>query len=142
MMTPVSSPGYLELIHRFPLRPIRSDEELEQATRIAEELDSREDLDAGGRDYLDVLLTMIEKYEDQHDAIPDVSGSDMLRGLIEFRGLSQAEVARGTRIAESALSEILAGKRVMGRKTIETLARYFHVDPGVFLPSVDEGNGS
>jgi transcriptional regulator with XRE-family HTH domain len=70
------------------------------------------------------------------------SGLELERHMIEFRGLSQAEVARGTRIAESALSELLAGKRVMGRKTIETLARYFHVDPGVFLPSVDKGNGS
>ena len=51
--------------------------------------------------------------------------------------LTQAAVARGSRISESALSEILAGRRPMGRKTIETLARYFHVDPGLFLARGD-----
>jgi hypothetical protein len=39
----------------------------------------------------------------------------------------------GTRIGEPALSEILAGKRPMGRKTIEALARFFRVEPGLFL---------
>jgi hypothetical protein len=31
------------------------------------------------------------------------------------------------------LSEIFKGKRPMGRKTIETLSRFFHVAPGVFF---------
>jgi transcriptional regulator with XRE-family HTH domain len=47
--------------------------------------------------------------------------------------VTQATVANGSGISESALSEILAGRRPMGRKTIETLAGYFKVDPGLFL---------
>jgi transcriptional regulator with XRE-family HTH domain len=57
----------------------------------------------------------------------------MLRCLIENRGMTQVAVAQGSAISESALSEILAGLRPMGRKTIETLARYFRVGPGLFL---------
>ena len=58
----------------------------------------------------------------------------MIRELIAARGITQADVARETGIAESMLSEVLKGKRPMGRKTIETLSRFFHVDPGVFFP--------
>jgi transcriptional regulator with XRE-family HTH domain len=64
---------------------------------------------------------------------PDVPPYVMLRELIAVRGATQAEVARETRIGESVLSEILRGKRKMGRKTIGTLAGYFRVDPGLFL---------
>ncbi len=63
----------------------------------------------------------------------EVSSEDMLQHLIEARGVTQAEVASGTGIAESALSEMLAGKRNMGRKTIQDPERSFRVDPGLFL---------
>ena len=84
-------------------------------------------------------MTLIAQYEEEHHPIPDVSGPDMLRCLIENRGVTQATVAHGSGISESALSEILAGRRPMGRKTIETLARYFKVDPGLFLARALEG---
>lgn len=135
MPTSTVSPLYLKLIRRFPLRPIRSDEELDRATAIALELDSRSDLTGEERDYLDVLATLIGRFEDEHHPIPDVSGPDMLRTLIEIRGLSQVEVARATGISEPALSEMIRGKRPLGRKTIEALAGYFRVDPGLFLAS-------
>jgi HTH-type transcriptional regulator/antitoxin HigA len=65
--------------------------------------------------------------------MPPASGSEMLRFLIESQGTTQAKVAAETRIAESTLSEILAGKRELNRKHIEALARYFHVSPAVFM---------
>jgi antitoxin component HigA of HigAB toxin-antitoxin module len=43
-------------------------------------------------------------------------------------------VAAEAGIAESALSEILAGKRKLGVKSITALAGYFKVDPGLFIP--------
>jgi HTH-type transcriptional regulator/antitoxin HigA len=38
-------------------------------------------------------------------------------------------------IAVSTISEILAGKRGLNRKHIEALARYFHIEPSVFISS-------
>jgi HTH-type transcriptional regulator/antitoxin HigA len=57
----------------------------------------------------------------------------MLRFLIESKATSQTEVASNTGIAESTMSEILAGKREMNRKHIESLARYFRVSPAIFM---------
>jgi HTH-type transcriptional regulator/antitoxin HigA len=54
---------------------------------------------------------------------------------IEARGTTQAQVAADTGIAESTISAILAGKRGMTRKHIESLARDFKVKPAVFLSS-------
>ena len=39
---------YLELIHRFPLRPIRSDAELDRAIEVIDSLVDRDDLAGGG----------------------------------------------------------------------------------------------
>src|SRR4051812_3359118 len=128
---------YLKLIEAFRLRPIRSDEELDAATKIANTLAVREDLTDDERDYLDVLSDLIEAYERVHYPIPDVSGASMLRFLIESKGVTQTEVAKGTKLTVSTISEILNGKRGIGRKHLEAFSRYFHVEPGAFLAHSD-----
>jgi HTH-type transcriptional regulator / antitoxin HigA len=77
---------------------------------------------------------LIEKHEDERYPIPVVSGVPMLRFLIESKDVPQARVAAEAGIAESTLSEILAGKRNSGIKYIRGLAAYFKVDPGLFIP--------
>ena len=59
--------------------------------------------------------------------------ADLLRFLIEQKGVTQTEAAIGARIAESTISEVLSGKRKLNRTQIGKLARYFNVEPGSFL---------
>lgn len=124
---------YLHLIQRFPLRPIASEIELERALAVIHELLDRDDLEPEEGDYLDVLSDLVERYEDKAHKIPDVSEAEMLRFMVDQKGVKQVEVARRTGIAESTLSEVLAGKRQLTRNQIEKLARYFCVPPSVFL---------
>lgn len=123
---------YLDLVRRFPLRPIRSEEDLDAATVVLHSLIDRGELTGPEQDYLDVLTDLVEAYEAVHYPDPTVSDADMLRYLIETKGATQAEVAAGARIAESTVSEVLAGKRKLNRSQIGKLARFFHVEPGVF----------
>ena len=124
---------YLDLIHEFPLRPLRSEADLDRAIAMIDALSDRAELTPPERDYLLVLADLIERYEDEHHPMPPVSGVAMLRHLLEAQGVTQAKVAAETGLAESALSEILAGKRRLNVRYIEALARYFHVNPGVFI---------
>jgi HTH-type transcriptional regulator / antitoxin HigA len=123
---------YLALIREFPLRPIDSEAELDRAIAMVNSLLDWDQLDPDEQDYLDVLGDLVEKYETKHHPLPPLD-DDMLRHLIEARGVTQAEVAEGAGIAESTISEILAGKRRLNRGHIEALARYFKVKPAVFL---------
>jgi HTH-type transcriptional regulator/antitoxin HigA len=142
MATPVVPHTYLKLIRRCPLRPIRSDEDLDRAIAMVDTLGARiKELTPDERDYLDVLADLVEKYETARYPEPEVDPLAMIRELIAARCITQADVARETGIAESMLSEILKGKRPMGRKTIETLSRFFHVDPGVFFPDAKPSAG-
>jgi HTH-type transcriptional regulator / antitoxin HigA len=132
---PRSAPGerYFELVRRFPLRAIETDQELERARNLLNELLDRDQLDLDADDYLDILGDVIERYERVHHPLPPVSDVDMLRHFLESRGLTCTEVAQGAGIAISTVSSILAGKRKMSRLHIEALARFFRVPPGSFL---------
>ena len=126
--------NYLELVRAFPLRPIRSEAELDRAIEVIDSLVVRDDLDSGQEDYLDVLGDLVHKYEAEHYPIKAVSDRDIVRFLLESNGMDQAELARLSGIAESTVSEILAGKRTLCRRHIAGLSRGFRVSPAVFFP--------
>ncbi len=130
---PDAGDRYFELVKRFPLRPICSDAELDRAIAVIDSLIDKDNLDPNEYDYLDVLGDLVEKYESDNHPMPPVSDADMLRHLIETRETTQAVVSAETGIAESTISEILAGKRALNRKHIEALARHFRVSHSVFM---------
>jgi HTH-type transcriptional regulator/antitoxin HigA len=123
---------YLDLVRRFPLRPLRSDEDLAAAVVVIDGLLSRASLTPEESDYLEVLSDLVEAYETEAHPTGPVSDADLLNHLIEARRVSQSEVADATGIAVSTISDVLRGKRTLNRAHIGKLARYFHVSPDVF----------
>lgn len=124
---------YLDLIRRFPLRPLRTDADLDAAVTVIDELIDRETLTAPEQDYLDVLSDLVEGYETETIPMRPVGNAELLRFLIEHKGITQAEAATGAGIAESTISVVLASKRKLNRGQIAKLANYFQLNPGVFL---------
>lgn len=123
---------YLELIRRFPLRRLRTEDELDDALRVIDSLIDQPRLSRPEDDYLDVLSDLVIAYEEVHYPETPVSDADMLQFLLEAKCVTQAQAAKGAGIAESTISEVLSGKRKLNRRQIGKLARYFHVEPGVF----------
>jgi HTH-type transcriptional regulator / antitoxin HigA len=121
------------------LRPIGSEEELERARAVLGELLGRDSLDPDRADYRDVLGDLIGKYEEAHHLLPEISDGEVLRDLLETRGVTCSEVFRGSGIAVSTLFSILAGRRRMNRYHIEAMARFFKVSPAVFFRTPLEG---
>jgi HTH-type transcriptional regulator/antitoxin HigA len=120
------------LIQLFPLRPIRSAKELDSAVEMIDSLLDAGTLDAGSQDYLEVLSDLVEKFEDEHEPMPAVTDAEMLRHLLDAKGTTQAKAAKEAGIAESTISEVLAGNRRLTRTHISKLASYFGVAPTVF----------
>ncbi len=123
---------YLDLVRRFPLRPLRTEAELDAAIAVIDGLLDRPTLTAPEQDYLDVLSDLVEATEAELVPMEPVGDAELLRFLIEQKGVTQAGVAAGAGIAESTISEVLGGKRKLNRTQIAKLARYFHVEAGVF----------
>ena len=133
MNPPPSRNAYLELIKQFPLRPLKSEKDLDQAIKTVDRLAVKKSLDSSERDYLDVLADLIERYEDRHHEIEPLTDREMLRFLIDQSGRSQIHLAHATGITNSTISAVLCGKRELTRRQVVKLSAYFYVDPGVFL---------
>ncbi len=128
-----ASDRYFALIQEFPLRPLRTGGELDQAVAMIDRLVARGGLAGDEEDYLDVLSDLVEKYEDQHFPIEPISGLDALRHLVDSSGKTRETLAAEAGLPVSTLSEVLLGRRRLNTRHIGILARYFRIDPGVFL---------
>jgi HTH-type transcriptional regulator / antitoxin HigA len=124
---------YLDLMRNFPPRPIRSERDLDRATRVIDSLIDRPSLSSDEKDYLNVLSDLVETYEAEHYPMAKVSDARMVRHLMEAKGVNQTEVAQATGIANSTISAVLKGTRQLTREHIGRLAIFFHVDPGAFI---------
>jgi HTH-type transcriptional regulator/antitoxin HigA len=116
------------------LRIVRSEGEYQRAITMLDRLsDVGPERTADETEFLLALAVFVEKYERAHEPALTATGAEMLGYLIETHGVKQGDVAAGAGLADSTISEILAGKRRMNVKHIEALARYFQVEPAVFL---------
>ena len=92
-------------------------------------------------DYLEVLGDLIEQYESEAHPIAPVSDVEMLRHLIEAKGVSQTEVSKATGIVDSTISEVLKGKRSLNRRHIGVLVEILWRVAGRVFPSRVEASG-
>lgn len=116
------------------LRPIRSEEDYDRTVALMNYLvdvvgDKETHALVG---LLDLVGELVEDYESRHFAIEPSEPREVLRYLIEIRGLKQGDLA--DIVAQSNLSAILAGKRKISASLAGKLARFFKVSPAVFVP--------
>jgi HTH-type transcriptional regulator/antitoxin HigA len=125
--------SYMALIHRLPLKPIRNDEQHEQAIQIIGGLLGRK-VDTGTSDYLDTLIMLVNKYEDeQHTPTgADLSPREALKAIMNTNEISQAEMGKIIG-SESAVSMFLNGDRDLSKAHIKALVARFHVDASMFF---------
>jgi len=123
---------YLTLISRCPLRPLRSEADLDEAMAIMDVLVVQAALSAAEADYLAVLSDLVEQYEAESHPIPPASDAELLQHLLEAQQVIPGDVARATGIGAATLAAVLAGTHHLTREHIGTLARYFQVSPSMF----------
>lgn len=116
-----------------PLLRIRNEREYDRAIKRLQQL-----LDEVGTDerhplygFLDTLGTVLHAYEEQHHEMPQCSGAEMLRTLMDEHGLAQADLPEVG--SQGVVSEILRGKRELNVRQIRALAERFGVSPAVFI---------
>ena len=128
--------SYMESVSAFPLVSIRTERQLAAAQKVMDRLLAKGSLDRGEAAYLDALSDLVASYEDRHHPIEPASDADMLRHLMEAKGVNQVEVHRATGIAKSTISEVLAGTKPFSRQIIRALSDYFDVDVSVLATNL------
>lgn len=116
-----------------PLLTVRNEREYNAAVKRMNEL-----LDEIGTNekhplytLLDTLGTLVHAYEEEHYPIPESSGADILRFLMDENGLTQSDLPEVG--SQGVVSEILNGKRELNLRQIRGLAEKFKVSPAAFV---------
>ena len=134
-MTPgLNKPStYIQLLEKFPPRPIKSQEEMLATQKVIDSLIDRAPLTPDEEDYLNVLGTLVYEYEQTQAPIPDIDGVELLKVLLAENGLRQKDLLSIFK-TESIVSAILNKQRQLTTRHIQELAEFFHVSPAAFFP--------
>lgn len=138
-MITTESNSYIDLLRKFPPRPIKSEADLLATQEIIDALLDSNELSPEKQDYLNVLGILVHEYEEKYVAVPDLSGVELLRALIVELGLKQKDLVPIFK-TESIASAILNGHRKFTVEHIEKLAEFFNVSPSVFLSRSSDMN--
>ena len=101
------------------LKPIRSDRELNRALKRIDELWGAKSGTPKG-DELDVLMLLVEKYEEEHCPIPASDPVEAIKFLMEQNGLSRKDLEPYIG-ASGRVSEVLNRKRNLTLPMIKRL---------------------
>ncbi len=124
---------YIQLLQKFPPRPITNEADLEVTQNIIDQLLDQSQLSQAEEDYLNVLGTLVYEYEQSQEPIPDIYGIELLKVLIKERNLQQKDLVSIFK-TESIISDILHEKRQLTVRHIQELAQFFNLSPAVFFP--------
>jgi HTH-type transcriptional regulator/antitoxin HigA len=133
--TPGSSQArsYLDLLFKFPPRPINSEADLRATQAVINSLLDQDELSQDEEDYLDVLGTLVADYEQTLTALPDIHGMELLKTLIAERNLHPQDLVSIFR-TESLASDVLDGRCQLTPQHIQDLAAFFHISTEAFCP--------
>jgi HTH-type transcriptional regulator/antitoxin HigA len=126
----------MTLVRKFPLRPLRDDDEMEEANRVLTRLIGRPNvnLSDGEQDYVNALIRFIMDYDQAHSKIKpaDMTPLQALKYLMEQREMTVTEL--GKVVGTHALaSMILHGKRQISRRNAKALGEFFKVNASLFI---------
>lgn len=112
--------------------PITSERQHEEYLSVLDKLASKNHPTSEEEKYAEVLVTLIEAYEEEHHSIPDAGPVEVLRALMGANNLRQKDLVPifGS---ESIVSEVLHKKRGLNKTHIEKLSKRFRVSPAAFF---------
>jgi HTH-type transcriptional regulator/antitoxin HigA len=131
MTRTIDREAYANLLAQYQPKVIETEEENEAALALAEELEHRDrtpEEDA----FLDLLVTLIEKFEDEHYQLGGSTPQSILLHLMEARDLKQEDLV-GVIGSRGVVSEIVNGKRGISKAQAKALGEFFHVSPELFI---------
>ena len=122
---------YSELLSKHQPRIIKSEEENEKFLAIVEELLYRPNLTPEEDAALELLVRLIEDFEDKHYQLNASTPHSRLIHLMEAKSLETTDLVEifGSR---EVTAEVVNGKVEISKKQAEALGEFFLVDPSLF----------
>jgi HTH-type transcriptional regulator/antitoxin HigA len=125
---------YRDLLVEFVPHPIRSEGDYRRALAQLEQVMVPRP-SAARSQLIEVLATLIERYESREYPTPDVDPAQVLATLLASKNVTPAGLSRATGIPAATISNVLARRREISKRNAVVLATYFGVSATVFLPA-------
>ncbi len=125
--------AYGELLAVELPQPIQNDREFDRMAARLEALDfAKRKLTREEKALREILAALIEVYDETHHHIPKQPPYEIVKHLMEQRGLKQADLVPvlGSR---AQVSDLVNGKRGISKAQARKLAEYFGVSAELFI---------
>ena len=126
------SDKYSSLLSQYQPRIIKNEDENELFLEIVESLLSRENLTPEEDTLLELLVKLIEDFEEKHYQLNASTPQSRIIHLMEARSLEPADLIEIIGTIEM-VTELINGQLEITKKQAEALGKFFHVNPGLFL---------
>lgn len=126
------SDKYSSLLSQYQPRIIKNEDENEIFLEIVESLLSRENLTPEEDTLLELLVKLIEDFEEKHYQLNASTPQSILIHLMDARSLEPADLIEILGTIEM-VTELINGQLEITKKQAEALGKFFHVNPGLFL---------
>jgi len=126
------SDKYSSLLSQYQPRIIKNEDENEIFLEIVESLLSRENLTPEEDTLLELLVKLIEDFEENHYQLNASTPQSRLIHLMDARSLEPADLVEIIGSIEM-VTELINGQLEITKKQAEALGKFFHVNPGLFL---------
>jgi HTH-type transcriptional regulator/antitoxin HigA len=123
---------YAQLLAKYQPKVIETEEESDRAITLAQELEHKTNRTLEEDAILELLITLIEKFENENYPIPAGTPHSMLLHLMEVNGIKQENLI-GVIGSRGVVSEVVNGKRSISKAQAKALAEFFSVDVGLFI---------
>ena len=111
---------------------IETEAENDRAIELAQELEHKANRSNEEDAILELLVTLIEKFEDENYSLDEGTPHSMLLHLMESNDLKQENLV-GVIGSRGVVSEVVNGKRSISKAQAKALAEFFSVDVGLFI---------
>jgi HTH-type transcriptional regulator/antitoxin HigA len=128
-----------EMIAHGAPRVIHNDAELEAYTNALFQLTALESPSRSEAEAIELLTLLVERYEQEHSAIPAADPASVVRFLIEQQNLTQRDLIPQFG-SESAVSMFLSGQRNLTLEQVRKLSTRFKLSADVFIPKSGRGS--
>jgi HTH-type transcriptional regulator / antitoxin HigA len=122
---------YGDLLAQHQPKAIKNEAENEAAILLAESLEHRQ-RNPEEEALLELLIILIEKFEETSYPLPNVEPNKVLLHLMEAREIKQESLV-GVIGSRGVVSEIVNGKRSISKAQAKMLGELFHVSPSLFI---------
>lgn len=132
MTLTINPDSYAYLLAKYQPKVIETEAENEHTIALAQALEHKENRSLEEDAILELLVTLIEKFEDENYPIPERTPLMTLLHLMESNHIKQENLV-GIIGSSEVVSEVVNGKCSINRTQVKALAEFFSVDVTLFI---------